>query len=185
MSSVLHDRGSILNMTHSSSALSPLFFRPSDFWRQVPFDEDQFAMTPNLENVTTLDHVTLDKPSPLATKLKEQKEASAAAQAAQAAAAGSAATGGAPSSSSGSGAAVGSKGSTASDAGGGSAALAAKAAVSKFAQPQMKMGNNRVQANEQALIHFRKNWDVKWDGITYRVTSDKASESSKMSWFGR
>ena len=141
-------------------------------------------MTPNLENVTTLDHVTLDKPSPLATKLKEQQKEAAAA-AAQAASAGSAAAGGAPPSSSvGSGAAAGSVGSTASDAGG-SAALAAKAAVSKFAQPQMKVGNNRVQANEQALIHFRKNWDVKWDGITYRVTSDKASESSKMSWFGR
>ena len=29
---------------------------------QVPFDEDQFSMTPNLENVTTLDHVALDVP---------------------------------------------------------------------------------------------------------------------------
>ena len=29
---------------------------------QVPFDEDQYTMTPNMENVTTLDHVTLSKP---------------------------------------------------------------------------------------------------------------------------
>jgi hypothetical protein len=30
---------------------------------QVPFDEDQFTMTPNLANVTTLDHVELKKPA--------------------------------------------------------------------------------------------------------------------------
>ena len=33
----------------------------------------------------------------------------------------------------------------------------------------MEQPNNRVQANEQALKHFKKDWDVLWDGEKYKL----------------
>ena len=34
---------------------------------------------------------------------------------------------------------------------------------------EIEQPNNRVQANEQALKHFKKDWDVLWDGEKYRL----------------
>ena len=69
----------------------------------VPFDEDQFTMSPNLENVTTLDHVSLQTPG-------SKKRASAGSS-----------------------------------------------------------QNTRMAANEQALRHFKNDWDVGWDNRNYGI----------------
>jgi hypothetical protein len=115
----------------------------------VPFDEDQFTMTPNLENVTTLDHVTLDKPPPLAKQLKAEAEARAKAERAEAGGEGQPVPG----------------------------RLTVAAAVDKThgtrAERQREQsstqGSNRVTANEQALQHFKRAWDVLWDNERYKV----------------
>ena len=73
----------------------------------VPFDEDQFTMSPNLENVTTLDHVSLKEKAP--------------------------------------------------GGGGGRKRVPSSG------------GNTRTAANEQALQHFRDDWDVIWDGSNYEI----------------
>ena len=102
----------------------------------VPFDEDQFTMTPNLENVTTLDHVTLDKPPALAKALKLEAEERAAGTAAKP---------------------------------GRLTAAAAAAEKEKAKPPPKEQGSNRVLANEQALLHFKRAWDVLWDNEHYKV----------------
>ena len=135
----------------------------------VPFDEDQFTMTPNLENVTTLDHVSLDRPSDHQQELLQKQQQQQQQQ--QAAAAGAAASAG----------------------GGGSASAPAAAAapavaVQPRARPQKPVappgGSNRVQANEQALQHFKKAWDVFWDGENYKIIPEKQTGDGRKSWLG-
>jgi len=112
----------------------------------VPFDEDQFTMSPDLANVTTLDKVTLSEPPPLAAKLQAQADARK-------------------------------RGGSDPQALSGGGNLEEKVGVKKSglseASPPVRPppGNNRVQANEQALGHFKKHWDVLWDGEHYKITN--------------
>ena len=91
----------------ASPPLSPFLSRHDHRRYVVPFDEDQFTMSPNLENVTTLDHVSLKEKAP--------------------------------------------------GGGGGRKRVSSSG------------GNTRTVANEQALQHFRDDWDVIWDGSNYEI----------------
>ena len=117
----------------------------------VPFDEDQFTMSPGLDNVTTLDHVELHKSrNPIAERQKQQPQAQAGKHNRK----------------------VGRDGSE---------LLIGGDMPSKFKKPAGGFsGNNRVAANEQALKHFKRNWDVLWDGALYKVVSASSAAAATL-----
>jgi len=124
---------------------------------QVPFDEDQFTTSPNLENVTTLDKVNLDKDSH-----PRAGTAGTSSTAGNAIAAGIAVTA----------ENAGAAGNAGNAAPKDSRAAALAAARGRAALPKR---SNRLQANEQALGHFKGSWDVLWDAKKYVVAPRSAS----------
>jgi hypothetical protein len=61
------------------------------------------------------------------------------------------------------------EGPTATPRGGGGGANKGSRGVRPPPMPSGGGGNNRVAANEQALKHFKGDWDVLWDGQAYRA----------------
>ena len=116
----------------------------------VPFDEDQFTMSPGLDNVTTLDHVELHKTrDPIAERRKQKQQPQPQA------------------------------GKHRKDGRDNSERIGD--IPSKFKKPAGGFsGNNRVAANEQALKHFKRNWDVLWDGALYKVVSASSAAAATL-----